>query len=76
MLAFFTPGPMEMCIIGIIAVVLFGKRLPSTARDIGRSFVEFKKGLGGVDDIKDDIKNVNKEIRNDIKDVDKKIKDD
>ncbi|MCA9072846.1 MAG: twin-arginine translocase TatA/TatE family subunit [Planctomycetaceae bacterium] len=50
-LAFFgAPGPMEMAIIGIIALLLFGKRLPEVARGMGKSIVEFKKGIAGVED--------------------------
>lgn len=38
-------GPMEMVIIGIIAVVLFGKNLPNVARQLGGSYREFRRGL-------------------------------
>lgn len=50
LLAFFSPGPMEMLIIGIIAVLLFGKRLPEVGRSLGRGLVEFKKGVRGAED--------------------------
>lgn len=43
-------GHMEMLIIGAIAVLLFGNRLPSVARSMGRSLTEFKKGMNGVTD--------------------------
>ena len=49
-LAFFSPGPMEMMIIGGIALLLFGKRLPEVARSLGKGIVEFKKGVKGIDD--------------------------
>ena len=49
-LAFFSPGPSEMLIIGIIAVLLFGKRLPEVGRSLGKSFIEFKKGISGLED--------------------------
>jgi sec-independent protein translocase protein TatA len=49
-LAFFSPGPMEMVIIGVIAVLLFGSRLPDVARSMGKSLVEFKKGMRGIED--------------------------
>ncbi len=49
-LAFFTPGPMEMMIIGVIALLLFGKRLPEVARSMGKGIVEFKKGVSGIED--------------------------
>jgi len=51
LLAFLGPiGPMEMVIFGIIAVLLFGSRLPSVARSLGKSIVEFKKGMNDLQD--------------------------
>ncbi len=50
-IAFFgAPGPMEMLIIGGIAVLLFGKRLPEVGRSLGKGIVEFKKGINGIED--------------------------
>ena len=49
-LAFFTPGPMELTIIAVVAVLLFGNRLPKVAKAIGSSVIEFKKGLRGIED--------------------------
>jgi sec-independent protein translocase protein TatA len=46
----FSPGPMELLIIGVIAVLLFGKRLPEVGRSLGKGIVEFKKGINGVED--------------------------
>ena len=43
-------GPMEMLIVGAIAVLLFGRRLPEIARSAGRSLTEFKRGVSGVED--------------------------
>jgi TatA/E family protein of Tat protein translocase len=34
----------------IIALLLFGRRLPEVARNLGKGVVEFKKGLKGIDD--------------------------
>ncbi len=44
------PGLPEMMIVGIIALLLFGKRLPEVARSLGKGIVEFKKGVRGVED--------------------------
>jgi sec-independent protein translocase protein TatA len=46
----FSPGPMELLIIGAIAVLLFGKRLPEVGRSLGKGLVEFKKGINGIED--------------------------
>ena len=38
-------GILEVCIIAFVVLLLFGNRLPSVARSIGKSIVEFRKGL-------------------------------
>lgn len=43
-------GPMEMMIVGVIAVLLFGNKLPEVGRSLGRSLVEFKRGMGSIQD--------------------------
>jgi sec-independent protein translocase protein TatA len=43
-------GPMEMLIVGVIALLLFGKRLPEVARSLGQGITEFKKGVKGIED--------------------------
>ena len=48
------PGGMEWVIIGLVALLIFGKRLPGVARSLGQALKEFKSGLSGaVDDAKD-----------------------
>jgi sec-independent protein translocase protein TatA len=41
-------GPMEMMIVGVIAVLLFGNRLPEVGRSLGKGLIEFKKGLRDI----------------------------
>ena len=45
---------MEMIIFGVIALLLFGKRLPEVARSLGKGIVEFKKGVRGIEDEMDE----------------------
>lgn len=45
-----TPSGGEMLVLGIIALLLFGKRLPEVARSLGKGIVEFKKGVSGIED--------------------------
>ena len=44
------PGPVELLIVAGIVLLLFGKRLPGVMRNMGRSIVEFKKGVQGIED--------------------------
>lgn len=41
----FNIGMQEMFLLGIVAIVLFGKRLPEVARSLGGSYRDFRKGL-------------------------------
>jgi len=43
-------NPVEIMIVGAVAVLLFGSRLPSVARSLGKSMTEFQKGLHGIED--------------------------
>jgi sec-independent protein translocase protein TatA len=35
----------ELMVLGVVAVILFGKRLPDVAKSLGTSYREFRKGL-------------------------------
>ena len=51
------PGHLEMFIIALVVLLLFGNRLPSVMRSMGRGIVEFKKGVQGIEDEVDDAVN-------------------
>ena len=77
-----TPGTTEWIIILIVALLLFGRRLPEIARSLGKSLTEFKKGLNEVQQTKDEVANDIKKVKDDavneakdaagLKDIDKK----
>ena len=50
LLAIWQPSFAELMIVLVIALLLFGKRLPEVARSLGKGVVEFKKGIKGVED--------------------------
>jgi len=72
-LGFWTPGPFELVIILIIAVLLFGRRLPEIARGLGKSLTEFKKGVHEVEETKDDlvsdVTKIKDEVAEEVKDA-------
>jgi sec-independent protein translocase protein TatA len=41
-------GMQEMVIVMVVAVLLFGKRLPEVARSLGSSYHQFRKGLQDI----------------------------
>ena len=48
----------ELLAIGVLMVLIFGRRLPDVGRTLGQGLVEFKKGLKGVkDDVSDATQN-------------------
>ena len=59
LLAFFAPGPFEIVVICIVAVLLFGSQLPRVARSLGQAIPSFKKGFiemnNEIEDIGDEI---------------------
>jgi TatA/E family protein of Tat protein translocase len=43
-------NPLLLIVILVIALLIFGKRLPEVARSLGKGIVEFKKGVKGIED--------------------------
>lgn len=41
-------GYAEIIVLGIVAVVLFGRKLPEVARNVGNSYAQFRKGLSEI----------------------------
>jgi sec-independent protein translocase protein TatA len=62
----FIPRESGWIVILIVALLLFGKRLPEVARGLGRSLNEFKKGLNEAQQTKDEVMvDINK-VKNDV----------
>ena len=49
------PGTGEWMVILLIGLLIFGRRLPEVARNLGKSVNEFKKGLRDFQDSADDV---------------------
>lgn len=47
-LALGMPGPVELLIILAIGLLIFGRRLPEVGRSLGKSIVEFKRGIRDI----------------------------
>ncbi len=50
LLGFGFPGGYEWIILLILGLLIFGRRLPEVGRSLGRSIVEFKKGIKNIED--------------------------
>lgn len=40
----------ELMIIGVLGVLIFGRKLPEIGRSFGKTIVEFKNGMKGLED--------------------------
>jgi sec-independent protein translocase protein TatA len=52
--AIFGLGPAEIAVLGVIGVLLFGRKLPEMGKYLGKSIIEFKKGMRGLEENLDD----------------------
>ncbi len=43
-------GSTELMVIAFVSLLIFGNRLPSVMRSLGKSVTEFKKGVSGIED--------------------------
>jgi sec-independent protein translocase protein TatA len=43
-------SPVELMVVGVVAILLFGSKLPEVARSLGGSYREFRKGLSEFQD--------------------------
>ncbi|MDR3212166.1 MAG: twin-arginine translocase TatA/TatE family subunit [Planctomycetota bacterium] len=47
------PGGLEWVVIGLVALLIFGKRLPGVARSLGQALHEFKNGFANPSERQD-----------------------
>lgn len=45
---FLSLGTPEIIVLGMVGLLLFGRRLPEVGRSLGKSFLEFKSGLNDM----------------------------
>ena len=64
LLGFFSLGTTELVVIAVVALLVFGSRLPQVGRSLGKGLVEFKKGLRDIGDEIDQVGQSNNDDRN------------
>ena len=64
------PGGWEWIVILLVALLIFGRKLPDVARGVGKSLNAFKKGLHEAED---EVNETKKEIEKEVDDVKRDI---
>jgi len=70
-------GSFELMLIAVIAVMLFGSKLPEVARSFGQSYTQFRRGLNDIqtsikselDRELDEVKKIPQELEQVAKDI-------
>jgi len=62
------PGGWEWLVILVVALLIFGRRLPDLARSLGKSLTEFKKGVREAQETKDDLVDNVRKAKNEVVD--------
>ncbi len=55
-------GTTELLVVAFVSLLMFGNRLPSVMRSLGKSVTEFKKGVAGIEDEIDQAVTADKKI--------------
>lgn len=62
----FGVGYVELSIISILAILIFGNRLPGICYSLGSSFVKFKEGLSSAEE---EVTQLTSDVKNNLKDI-------
>jgi len=67
------PGTGEWIVLLVIGLLVFGRRLPEVARNLGKSVNEFKKGMrefqDSADEVARDVNKITNEVASEVKDA-------